>query len=213
VSFEIRCRRLGSLLTTVAWLSGSASAAQPPDRRRADTPVATAQRTTGTIHIEGRLDEPDWQRTSSIGPLVQREPIEGQEATEATDVRILFDDDALYIGIRCHESHPGRAGVYAADARCQSRRGRSRHDRARPLLRSPERFLLSGQPRRRAFGWAEFQQRESRLLSVQSRFRWILKPGTDLFVVVNRGWVKTFDDGLESIFDRASSKLQYTFRF
>jgi hypothetical protein len=108
VSFEIRCRRLGSLLTTVAWLSGSASAAQPPDRRRADTPVATAQRTTGTIHIEGRLDEPDWQRTSSIGPLVQREPIEGQEATETTDVRILFDDDALYIGIRCHESHPGR---------------------------------------------------------------------------------------------------------
>lgn len=54
---------------------------------------------------------------------------------------------------------------------------------------------------------------ESRLLSVQGRFRWILTPGNDLFVVVNRGWTRTFDGAFESTFDRASSKLQYTFRF
>jgi hypothetical protein len=54
---------------------------------------------------------------------------------------------------------------------------------------------------------------ESRLLSFQSRFRWILRPGNDLFVVLNRGWVKTFDGSYESVFDRASSKLQYTVRF
>ena len=63
--------------------------------------------------------------------------------------------------------------------------------------------------------WQNLQQydNESRLLSVQSRFRWILRPGNDLFFVVNSGWVKTFDDRFESIFDRASSKLQYTLRF
>lgn len=63
--------------------------------------------------------------------------------------------------------------------------------------------------------WQNLQQydNESRLLSVQSRFRWILKPGNDLFVVLNRGWVRTFDGPFESTFDRASSKLQYTFRF
>ena len=63
--------------------------------------------------------------------------------------------------------------------------------------------------------WQNLEQydNESRLLSFQSRFRWILKPGNDVFVVVNRGWVKTFDRSFESIFDRASSKLQYTFRF
>ena len=63
--------------------------------------------------------------------------------------------------------------------------------------------------------WQNLQQydNESRLVSVQSRFRWILKPGNDLFVVINRGWVKTFDGSFDSRFDRASSKLQYTFRF
>ncbi|MGE5244502.1 MAG: DUF5916 domain-containing protein [Betaproteobacteria bacterium] len=54
---------------------------------------------------------------------------------------------------------------------------------------------------------------ETRLMSAQSRFRWILKPGNDLFLVLNRGWVKTFDGSFESTFDRASSKLQYIFRF
>ena len=106
MSFEIYRTRLASLVTTVAWLTVSVSAAQQPDRPRRDTPVATAQRTTGTIHIDGRLDEPDWARTALIGPLTQREPLEGRPATERTDVRILFDEQALYIGIECHEPHP-----------------------------------------------------------------------------------------------------------
>jgi hypothetical protein len=107
VFLEIRRVRLASLLAAVGWLSGSPSAAQQPDRVREDTPVATAQRTTGTIHIDGRLDERDWERAPFIGPLTQREPLEGREATERTDVRILFDEQALYIGIVCHESHAG----------------------------------------------------------------------------------------------------------
>jgi hypothetical protein len=63
--------------------------------------------------------------------------------------------------------------------------------------------------------WQNLQQydNESRLLGFQSRFRWILRPGNDVFLVVNRGWVKMFDDRFESTVDRASSKLQYTFRF
>ena len=107
MSFEIQRVCLASLLAAVGWLSGSPSAAQQPDRARDATPVATAQRATGTIHVDGRLDEPDWERTPSIGPLTQREPLEGHGPTERTDVRILFDEQALYIGIVCHESHPG----------------------------------------------------------------------------------------------------------
>jgi hypothetical protein len=63
--------------------------------------------------------------------------------------------------------------------------------------------------------WQNLQQydTESRLLSFQSRFRWILKPGNDLFLVINRGWVRDLDGGYQSTFDRSSSKLQYTFRF
>jgi hypothetical protein len=55
---------------------------------------------------------------------------------------------------------------------------------------------------------------ESRLFGVQCRFRYTLRPGNDLFVVVNRGWEKREEDGtLLPRFDRGSAKLQYTFRF
>jgi hypothetical protein len=88
-------------------LFGVEAAAQEPRQLRTDLPQATARRVTGTIHIDGLLDEPDWDSTASIGPLTQSEPLEGRPASEPTEVRVLFDDQALYIGIACHEPHPG----------------------------------------------------------------------------------------------------------
>jgi hypothetical protein len=63
--------------------------------------------------------------------------------------------------------------------------------------------------------WANLVQydNETRILGFQTRFRWILKPGNDLFLVLNRGWEKTFDHEYVSSFDRGTVKLQYTFRF
>jgi len=64
--------------------------------------------------------------------------------------------------------------------------------------------------------WANLAQydNESRVAGVQSRFRWILQPGNDLFLILNRGWLRTLDGSrFEPLFDRASAKLQYTFRF
>jgi hypothetical protein len=63
--------------------------------------------------------------------------------------------------------------------------------------------------------WANLVQydNESRILGFQTRFRWILKPGNDLFLVLNRGWERTFDHDYISSFDRGTVKLQYTFRF
>jgi hypothetical protein len=48
---------------------------------------------------------------------------------------------------------------------------------------------------------------------MQSRFRWILKPGNDLFIVLNRGWYHDLEGRYHRLFDRGSAKLQYTFRF
>jgi hypothetical protein len=63
--------------------------------------------------------------------------------------------------------------------------------------------------------WANLLQydSESRVLGVQSRFRWIIKPGSDLFLVINRGWYRNeWDNRYERRYDKASVKLQYTFR-
>jgi hypothetical protein len=64
--------------------------------------------------------------------------------------------------------------------------------------------------------WANLAQydNESRIAGLQSRFRWIVQPGNDLFLVVNRGWQRSVtDDRFEPLFDRGSVKAQYTFRF
>jgi hypothetical protein len=63
--------------------------------------------------------------------------------------------------------------------------------------------------------WANLLQydTESRIVGVQSRFRWILKPGNDLFLVLNRGWYRQEgDDRYIRAFDKGTVKLQYTFR-
>ena len=63
--------------------------------------------------------------------------------------------------------------------------------------------------------WANLVQydTESRLLGVQSRFRWIIQPGSDLFLVLNRGWYRDpADNRFVPVFDKGSAKLQYTFR-
>jgi hypothetical protein len=63
--------------------------------------------------------------------------------------------------------------------------------------------------------WSNLVQydNESRILGIQSRFRWIIKPGNDLFLVLNRGWERSFDHEYFSSYSRGTMKLQYTFRF
>jgi Domain of unknown function (DUF5916)/Carbohydrate family 9 binding domain-like len=62
--------------------------------------------------------------------------------------------------------------------------------------------------------WSSLVQYDStsRILGFQTRFRWILRPGNDLFLVVSRGWFRRFDGDYVPSFDRGSAKLQYTFR-
>jgi hypothetical protein len=57
----------------------------------------TATRTIDTIHVDGRLDEPAWRETVPLSRFVQREPMEGGEPSEETEIRGLFTDPAVYI--------------------------------------------------------------------------------------------------------------------
>jgi hypothetical protein len=62
--------------------------------------------------------------------------------------------------------------------------------------------------------WANLLQydSESRELGVQSRFRWILRPGNDLFLVLNRGWTRDLAGSYHRSFEKAAVKFQYTVR-
>ena len=67
-----------------------------------------AGRASAPISVDGRLDEPDWQRAPVAGGFRQRDPDQGQPATEPTELRLLFDDHALYVGARLADDAPDR---------------------------------------------------------------------------------------------------------
>src|SRR5437879_1718049 len=63
-----------------------------------------AIRTTDTIKIDGLLDEPPWSLAQPATEFLQQQPNEGAPASERTEVRVLFDDKNIYIGIRAFDS-------------------------------------------------------------------------------------------------------------
>jgi hypothetical protein len=56
--------------------------------------------------IDGRLDDEVWQRATVISGFTQREPHEGEPATERTEVRLLTDGTALYVGAWLFDRDP-----------------------------------------------------------------------------------------------------------
>ena len=65
-----------------------------------------AARASGAIHVDGVLDESAWARVPAAGDFRQSWPDDRAPATERTEVRVLYDDDALYVGVRLYDSHP-----------------------------------------------------------------------------------------------------------
>ena len=89
----------------VASLAGTTLGAQSAGMRdHALRPVAVATPLTGRITLDGSLDEAAWATAPAITALLQVDPDEGQPVSERTDVRIVYDGEALYVGARLHDS-------------------------------------------------------------------------------------------------------------
>jgi hypothetical protein len=76
------------------------------DVAHADAQEVAAVRADAELTLDGRLDEPVWSRARPADGFVQREPTQGAPATDATQVRFAYDDDALWIGARMESSTP-----------------------------------------------------------------------------------------------------------
>ena len=79
---------------------------QDIDQRRS----VEALRIESEIVIDGEMDEPDWQRAQVATDFIQQEPVMGEPGSEPTEVRLLYDDTTLYIGIYCFDS-AGEDGI------------------------------------------------------------------------------------------------------
>ena len=76
----------------------------------------TAIYAEGEIVVDGNLDEPEWRLAQPATDFVQSDPRMGEPATERTEVRILYDDENLYLGVYCFDS-AGEQGLIITDVR------------------------------------------------------------------------------------------------
>jgi hypothetical protein len=99
--------RIPTLWGAVVGLAGAVALplcvhAQAPGDARASAPLpqAEAVRAAGPIHLDGHLDEPAWQAAPPITSFTELDPQEGRPVSEPTEVRIVYDGDAIYVGAR-----------------------------------------------------------------------------------------------------------------
>jgi hypothetical protein len=100
----MRRRSFASFMLAMSLAARAAAAfAQQP---AAPPSSVRARRATGPVVIDGRLSEEDWARAEVADHFTQRDPDEGKPATERTEIRVLYDNDALYVAARMFDDQP-----------------------------------------------------------------------------------------------------------
>jgi hypothetical protein len=84
------------LLTFVTFLSQGFLYAQPRQLR--------ALRTSESIKLDGVLNESIWQQAPEASQFTQNRPVPGKAETYQTEVRVVYDNIAIYVGAIMHES-------------------------------------------------------------------------------------------------------------
>lgn len=59
-----------------------------------------------TMHIDAVLDEPEWQNAQIATDFIQQEPNPGQPSTQKSEVRVLYNNSAIYVGAYLYDAHP-----------------------------------------------------------------------------------------------------------
>jgi hypothetical protein len=67
-----------------------------------------AARAEGRIQVDGKLDEAEWTRAPVFADFVQNFPTAGAAPSERTELRVLYGEDAVYVGVIARDSKPER---------------------------------------------------------------------------------------------------------
>lgn len=77
--------------------------------------VAIAIPTESAIRVDGLLEESVWNAAPAVTGFLQRDPREGEGASEATEVRIVYTRQSIFFAVICHDSTP--QGIRATELR------------------------------------------------------------------------------------------------
>ncbi len=113
--------RLSFSLTFLA--VAAVSVAQPSPGARPGAPTAASHRAVTTKvaegpTVDGVLDDAAWAQAAAIDTFTQIEPVEGQPASERTEVRMIYTSSTLYVGVQLFDSDPTK--IVTTDSRRDS---------------------------------------------------------------------------------------------
>mgnify|MGYP000849583683 FL=1 len=69
--------------------------------------ISAFKLTNQTINFDGKLDEPIWLQEPITG-FTQKDPNEGNPASEETKVWVVYDDTYIYVGAKLKDSEPDK---------------------------------------------------------------------------------------------------------
>src|SRR5687767_2410746 len=93
-------------LLAFAWTANAQSPAQASTSRGGVARIAAAAIVSQKPVIDGRLDDPAWKTVAPLTGFIQRELREGDPVTERTEVRVISDGEALYVGAWLWDREP-----------------------------------------------------------------------------------------------------------
>jgi hypothetical protein len=83
----------------------------PPYLRAGDSKseplhAINALRISEKVNLDGVLSEEAWTKAQPVSDFTQRDPEEGKPATERTELRVAYDQSAIYFGVRLLDKDP-----------------------------------------------------------------------------------------------------------
>jgi len=70
--------------------------------------VYYATRTEKRPKIDGKLNDECWQTGLWAGEFVQQIPAQAKEPSQKTEIKILYDNNNLYVAFKCYDNGPGK---------------------------------------------------------------------------------------------------------
>lgn len=99
-------KRYASLLCLVFALGLSAQSTEPVAKLGDSDLTIHLKRNTEKIVIDGHLMEEVWQKGDNAANFWQYFPFDTSSAQGQTEIRMTYDDQFLYVGVRCHSAGP-----------------------------------------------------------------------------------------------------------
>jgi hypothetical protein len=97
-------------LVLLIWINSTTFAQAPTPSAPIDyeairaSRIVEAIRVSEAISLDGVLEEAAWKTTIPATDFIQLTPRPGQQAQQRTEVRFLYDDRNLYVGVTCFQS-------------------------------------------------------------------------------------------------------------